>query len=246
MGHLSGKMQSWADNNVEIEFSIKHLSIYINGAGFRDDMRVNDNYANDDRTYRLRNEEKLDKMIEKEKTLAEVAELAKELESQEKVNGWTRVEGDKNTFLKFVNLTKSVDLKLSYNDVWTLNGRRKSDIKEARYDMAKELMDRDPLTELLNEAVKEKLIIFLQNVDGVGETIAKKMVRTAISKANGRIESLDDIYFTRPKHVQYNITDKVESYFDRLDFDPVERAVKEKKKELVQEEGETQIIAEAI
>lgn len=233
------------DLQYKVQFSCGRLDVTVDGTGYgRSKIEVEDDYMDTSRSYRVDNS--LDEVIEAEKEVEKKVELAKDLESTEEVNGWVQAEGEPKTYLKFTNMTKSIEIRLNRSGVWTVKNVQKRSIRRAKYTLVEELLTRNPLSEVINKHVRETLEEFLKNVDGIGQSISRSMARKAVSRADGTIESMDDVKFMRPRNAKYSVTGDAKMYFDSLQFDPVERAVQEKKQELVQEEGEVGIVAEAI
>lgn len=243
---LKNKCKVGLENNVQVEFSIEHLDVYVDGTGYHNKLEVHDNYIKDTRKYSLNHSTSIEDVLDKEEAIAKKVEQAQDLESTMEINGWKQVETSSDTFLKFVNATKDIGLHLNSSDEWSVNGRTKKDIKEAKYSLTKELLSRNPVEEIVNEVAKKELRRWLTNVDGVGKTISRKMASDAISHADGQMESLDDVKIRRPRNVDYSLTSDVRDYFDSLSHDPIKEAVREKKKELVQEHDQTHLVAEAL
>lgn len=243
---LEEKCQVGIENKVNVEFSISYLNVRVNGTGYKDKVKIQDNYISEERSYSLGYSTEMSDLIEKEKKKAEQVEQAKELENTMEINGWRQVETEGSTFIKFINATKEVELRLNDNDTWVMNGKRKDSIKKAKYDMVKELQARNPVAEIVNKVACEELKKWLKNVDGIGDTISRRMASKAKAAADGEIESIDDVHFRRPKNVEYSLTTDAQNYFNKLNHDPIEEAVLEKKRELVQEHGQSQLVSEAL
>lgn len=232
---LKEKYQLVKDASVVVKLSLEHLEITIDSTGYYSQIDIKDTYVGDMRNHSLSKTTQIENVIEREREIAERVDQAKELEYTETINGWTQVETARGEFIKFVNATEELTIRLSETDTWLFNAREKESIQIAKYRMVQELQSRNIIEEKVNEEVQKMLEEELQKIKGIGDSIASKMANRAVSIVDGQIETIEDIQFSRPKNVKHSVKSDAEQHFRKMDGDPVKQIVQETKRELVTE-----------